>query len=265
MQLRVATAVVGIPLVLGVDYAGGWTFAAFVALVAVFASLELNSVLRAGGFRSLALLAVPAVAALVLAPMARPEPQQIWIGIIVLALALSGAYFLLPRQYQNGAVNWAMTAFTILYVGLLLGHLALLREVRNGAGWIFLVLLMTWAYDTGAFFAGRYRGRRPFMRHISSKKTVEGVAGGLLLSCLAGLLGLPVIGLAAWQGLVLGLLTGVVAQAGDLVESMIKRQMGVKDSGSLIPGHGGLLDRIDSLLFTGALGFYAAALLGHAS
>ncbi|MBV9281237.1 MAG: phosphatidate cytidylyltransferase, partial [Chloroflexi bacterium] len=156
------------------------------------------------------------------------------------------------------------TLVPVLYVGLLLGHLSLLRVYHHGARWVMLALLLTWAYDTGAFFAGSLWGRRRFMAHASPSKTVEGVLGGLLLSTLAGLLALPALGLLAWQALLLGLLAGVAAQAGDLVESMVKRQTGVKDSGAIMPGHGGLLDRIDSLLFTGALTLYAAMVLGYA-
>lgn len=265
LVVRFATAAAGIPLVLGVDYAGGLTFAALIGIAALVASLELNALLRAGGHRPLAVLAVPAAVALAVLPIWRDNAQPFWIGIIVLVMALSGAYYLLPRAHENALVSWALTVFAVVYVGLLLGHLTLLRDATRGSWWIFLVLAMTWAYDTGAYFAGRYAGKRPFMRHVSAKKTVEGVAGGLVLSALVGLAGVPAVGLAVWQGVVLGLVTGAVGQGGDLVESMIKRRTGVKDSGTIIPGHGGVLDRIDSLLFTGALGFYAAVLLGHAA
>jgi phosphatidate cytidylyltransferase len=152
-----------------------------------------------------------------------------------------------------------------LYVGLLLAHLGLLRSYRDGAWWVFAALLTTWLYDIGAYVTGRTVGKRPFMRHISPKKTVEGVAGGLALSTLAGLATVPTVGLRVWQALLLGLLAGVAAQIGDLVESMIKRQAGVKDSGAIFPGHGGVLDRIDSLLFSGALIAYLALLFGYAA
>src|SRR5207248_1903493 len=126
------------------------------------------------------------------------------------------------------------------------------------------VLLMTWAYDSGAYFAGSYLGMHPFMQHVSSKKTREGVAGGLGLAMISALVLVPTVHVVFWKALLLGLAAGIVCQIGDLVESMLKRHVGVKDSGTLIPGHGGLLDRIDGLLFTGALTYYAAALLGYA-
>ena len=103
------------------------------------------------------------------------------------------------------------------------------------------------------------------MHHVSPKKTLEGVIGGLITAGIAGLVCVPSLLLLPWQGLLLGILGGIVGQAGDLVESMIKRQSGVKDSGTIIPGHGGLLDRIDSLLFVGPLVYYAARVTGHAA
>src|SRR5205085_6979232 len=109
--------------------------------------------------------------------------------------------------------------------------------------WVVLVLAITWGYDTGAYFAGRYLGTHAFMSHISPSKTIEGVAGGLAVSTLAGLAAASPAGLTVLQGLALGLAGGAIVQAGDLVESMMKRAVGVKDSGTLVSGHGGLLDR----------------------
>jgi phosphatidate cytidylyltransferase len=128
-----------------------------------------------------------------------------------------------------------------------------------------VALLTTWAFDTGAFLAGRLIGRRPFMSHVSPSKTVEGFIGGLVFGAAAGTACAPAIHIRLWEGIALGVAGGIAAQAGDLVESMIKRQSGVKDSSSLIPGHGGVLDRIDSLLFTGVVTYYAAALFGYGS
>jgi len=260
---RLATAAVGIPLVLAVNYAGGWFLAVLVAVASLVGSFELWQMLRQGGRRPLLPVAALGAAILATAPVLNHRPEAIWVGVIVAIMSLAGAYYLLPRVFSTGLPNWIATVSIPLYTGLLLGLLHLLRYARHGAWWIVLVLVMTWAYDTGAYFAGRKFGHTPFMQHVSSKKTREGVLGGLLLSTLSGLLGVWRIGLAPWQALLLGLLTGAVAQGGDLMESMMKRSSGVKDSGTIIPGHGGLLDRIDSLLFTGALGFYAAVILGY--
>jgi phosphatidate cytidylyltransferase len=265
LVLRIGTAAIGIPLVLAVNYVGGWLFAAAIGAVALIAEMELIRALRAGMYRPAAALCLAGAVGLAVVPMMRGDTETIWVGSVILIAGVTGAYYLRPGSYEGGLVNWCLSTMSALYVGLLLGQLVLLRDMHRGARWVVLVLLMTWAYDTGAYFTGRFAGRRPFMHHVSPKKTVEGVAGGLVLSAAAGVLAVPLVDLALWQGAALGLLTGAVAQAGDLIESMIKRQTGVKDSGGVLPGHGGLLDRIDSLLFTGALGYYAALALGHVS
>lgn len=264
LTLRVATAAIGVPAVLVVDYLGGWTFALAAAVIAVVGTMELYQMLRHAGYRPFVLVGLASTAGMAALPIFVQPPQTAWIALLVLLLGVAGAHYLTPELYRLGMLNWAMTLAPVLYVGLLLGHLAWLRQDHRGAWWVFSALVITWAYDTGAYVAGSGYGRRPFMAHISARKTREGVMGGLLLATLAGLLAVPTVRLTVWQGLLLGCLVGVTAQTGDLVESMIKRQMGVKDSGTLLPGHGGLLDRIDSLLFTAPLVAYVALLLGYA-
>ena len=115
--------------------------------------------------------------------------------------------------------------------------------------WPLLLVLIVWGYDTGAYLTGRWLGRTRLIDHISPSKTVEGLAGGLVVATLAAGIGAWMIGLPAWHPLVIGPVVGLTAQAGDLAESMLKRAAGRKESGFLIPGHGGILDRIDSFLF----------------
>lgn len=253
------------PLVLGLNYLGGWWYAVAIGLVGLLTQFELLRLLRAAGYRPLRAVVLPATAMLVAVPaaVAQRDVPAVWVGVLVVAVMLAGAYFLLPRAYPGGLLNGALSVFALVYVGLLLAHLTLLRQFADGAWWVVLVLATTWAYDTGAYFAGRSLGTHRFMAHVSPSKTVEGVLGGLALAALVALVAVPTLRLAVWQALLFGLAAGAIGQAGDLVESMIKRQTGAKDSGALIPGHGGLLDRIDSLLFTGVLGYYAAVLLGH--
>lgn len=234
-------------------------------MAAAAAALEMYRMERKLDYQPLVLAGVLASAILAGLPFfASRHAQDDWIGILALLVAGTGSIYLIRPLYPRAFLNWVLTLVPVLYVGIMLGHLSLLREVRHGAWWVFVALVITWAYDTGAYFAGSRMGKRPFMHHVSPNKTVEGVAGGLVLAALAGLLAVPTVGIAVWQAPLLGLALGIAAQAGDLLESMIKRQTGVKDSGTLIPGHGGLLDRIDSLLVTGAVAYYAAALLGYA-
>jgi phosphatidate cytidylyltransferase len=172
-------------------------------------------------------------------------------------------------------VAWIATVFGALYVSLLafvvrLGNTA--PPIPDGApfeplgperGWILLLILAVWSFDTGAFLVGRQFGRTRFITHISPAKTVEGVAGGVVATIVVLAVLLWGLGQSPAHALLLGPLAALAAQAGDLAESMLKRAAGAKDSGTLIPGHGGMLDRIDSFLFAApVVSLYVVALLG---
>jgi phosphatidate cytidylyltransferase len=127
-----------------------------------------------------------------------------------------------------------------------------------------MLLLVVWGYDTGAYLIGRRLGRRRLIDHVSPSKTMEGLAGGLVVGTLAAGIGAWLVGLEPWQPLVIGPVIGLAAQAGDLAESLLKRAAGRKESGFLIPGHGGVLDRVDSFLFAApALAAYAMLVAGR--
>lgn len=148
----------------------------------------------------------------------------------------------------------------LLYLPLLLGHLALLRQLPEGREWIFMTLMAVMACDSFALFAGVKFGKRKLYPAVSPNKSKEGGIGGLVGAVIAVMVAkftfLPLLGYI--DGILLGLLLGCVGQVGDLFESLLKRACGVKDSGTIIPGHGGLLDRLDSLLFAFPLSYYAA-------
>jgi phosphatidate cytidylyltransferase len=262
--VRVATAAIGIPVVLFITYVGGWPFAITIGAVTLAATVEFYMMMRAGSYRPALHLGLPAAVALAVWPFVTARPAQAWIAILVLVVSVAGGWYLLPANYRGGLGGWLSTVAGAAYIGLFLGHLSLLRQVHDGAWWVVASFLMTWGYDSGAYFAGSYLGRHPFMQHVSSRKTLEGVAGGLIVSTIVALILAPTVGVVAWKALLLGLGAGMACQTGDLVESMLKRHAGVKDSGRIIPGHGGLLDRIDGLLFAGVLTYYVAALLGYA-
>jgi len=170
-----------------------------------------------------------------------------------------------PRE---GLAVFATTVFGAMYVGLLgfvarlaatgsaIDPAAALGWLGDQRAWVLAVVLIVWAYDTAAYFTGRRFGKRPFMHHISPSKTQEGVAGGLVASVIVGALLLLAFGRPVLHGALLGLLVGAAAQAGDLAESMLKRAAGAKESSRLIPGHGGMLDRVDSFLFAAPVAFF---------
>lgn len=262
--IRIATAAVGIPVVLLINAVGGFAFGAAVVAAAGLALYEFYSLLEATGFKpawpigGLAGVVIPAV------PLVNYPADRAWLGIIVFVIVLSSGYFLLPSVYGRNAASWGLTVLPVVAVGVFLGTLSELRMLPLGAWWVVLVLVITWAYDTGAYAAGRLVGKHPFMHHVSPNKTAEGVAGGLLLACLGALLVTRALPISWWQGLSIGLIGGLAAQLGDLAESMLKREAGWKDSGAIIPGHGGLLDRIDGMLFVSALTYYMATVYGYA-
>jgi phosphatidate cytidylyltransferase len=186
-----------------------------------------------------------------------------------LVLVITLAVALVSRLFAGDALKQSLTdaailLFGVLYVGLLLGHLLLTRALPNGEWLIFFLVLVTWAGDTGAYYVGMTMGKRKLAPLISPNKTVEGLLGGLGLAVMAAVAGrlwfVPAFSLA--DCVALGLLLAAVGVSGDLVESALKRSVGVKDSGSLIPGHGGMLDRLDSMLFTAPVFYYYVVLLG---
>ena len=187
--------------------------------------------------------------------------------LLTSAVLLSLIWFLVRPQKEKAFTGWAWTIAGILYVGWLLSYLVALRGLDEGRNWIFFALFTTFASDTAAFFAGRALGRHKLAPHISPGKTWEGTVAGVfgaiivsLFFTLPRLFTIPnplyLQDFSYWQAILLGLLVSIFGQLGDLVESLFKRNMGVKDSSQLIPGHGGFLDRVDSVVFAGIVVYY---------
>lgn len=180
-----------------------------------------------------------------------------WLGVVLPLVTI--AFLLVPMflrpDVERAATQAVRLGFGLVYVPVLMAPLALIRQEEHGLGLIFFLLASTWLGDTGAYFAGRAFGKTPLFPRVSPKKTREGVFGGLLLA-MAGAAGFKFafdLDFSWTLAIVLAGVLDVAGVLGDLAESMLKRAFGVKDSGSIMPGHGGVLDRIDSLLFTGPL------------
>jgi phosphatidate cytidylyltransferase len=201
---------------------------------------------------------------------------------VAAAVILPLVALLFERHDTRGRlVGWALTLAGTLYVAWLMSHFQTLRLLGDpgsnaGTGWVFYTLAATWSFDTGAYLVGSRIGRHRFMTWISPRKSWEGAIGGFVLCTLVTLIArshlsaaggaLAVIGWAPlpiplWHVPLLALGMSLAAQFGDLAESMIKREAGAKDASELIPGHGGMLDRIDSLLFTVVLVYYYAVVV----
>jgi phosphatidate cytidylyltransferase len=190
------------------------------------------------------------------------NPDMLTPLLMTSAIVLPLIILLGRRQKEGAFTSWVWTLAGILYIGWLLSYLVALRGLEDGRNWVFLVLFVTWVSDTMAFLVGRKLGRHKLAPNISPGKTWEGtiggICGGIAMSTLFFAptpLQLP---LSPGQAILLGALTSILGQVGDLLESMFKRNLGVKDSGKMMPGHGGILDRIDSLILAGIVVYYYA-------
>jgi phosphatidate cytidylyltransferase len=178
--------------------------------------------------------------------------------LMAATLMLACGMLLGARSNQYRFTDTCVQLFGMLYIGLTLSSLVLTRFFHAGEFFILFVAIVTWAGDTGAYYSGNLWGRRLLAPSISPKKTVEGVIGGMALACIAGLVAQAwfIPQLRLMDALILGVLLTGAGLLGDLCESAIKRSVGAKDSGGILPGHGGMLDRLDSLLFTAPTFYY---------
>ncbi|MGH7543672.1 MAG: phosphatidate cytidylyltransferase [Gemmatimonadota bacterium] len=257
---RLATAAVLLPLFILTIVVGGWLFLAAVTVLVAAGIVELYGFAREKPYRPRWL---PGLAlGIVLPVLLYAGPGDQWVVIAVMTTAVAGIAVaqMLDARGTEAMASVAFTLLGALYVGFLFGHMVLLREVgreipgapyRVGAVLLGVPLVLTWLNDTVAYFAGRRWGRRRLLARVSPGKSWEGAVAALMASAAAGTVLLPSLDLFdARHGFTVGALVGVVAPLGDLVESAFKRDAAVKDSSGLVPGHGGILDRFDSALFS---------------
>ncbi|MBI2909452.1 MAG: phosphatidate cytidylyltransferase [Chloroflexi bacterium] len=273
MVRRIVSAAAGAPIVFAaISFGEPWYFL-LLAAVAVVAALEFFRMAPARIGRFLTFFGVAWVGLFILSaryPVPGGTPLLITSSVLIplFWLVLGGGQgsgvrgrFQPPApnpQPLAPALRWAWTLAGIFYVGWLLGHFVWLRDMSNGREWVILAVFSTFAADTTAFFVGRAWGRCPLAPAISPGKTWEGAVSGFMAATLAALALSVALGLQAGYGhvLVVGGLIGVFGQLGDLAESLLKRSAGVKDAGAVVPGHGGILDRLDSVLFGVVVVYY---------
>lgn len=253
LRTRVLSAAVLLALFLPAVFVGGWWFGGLMALAAVIATYELARLAHGAGH--LVNPVLPMLMALVaFAAIRIPAHDALAPGALLLMFVGLGLCVIKPAT--NSITGWALGAAGALYVGLCAGHLAALRELPNGLWWLALALVPTWLADSGAYFVGRRFGKHKLAPVISPGKTWEGYLGGVAAGALAGAALGAASPLGMAHGLACGLLVSALGVLGDLAESLFKRQANAKDSGNIIPGHGGVFDRIDSLLWAGVLVYF---------
>jgi phosphatidate cytidylyltransferase len=269
---RVLVAAVGIPIAVAVVLAGGWALAALLGVAAVLVALEFYRMAERKPSRPLRALGAALCALFVVLAALRPAAGPAAAGfahLLVVALLAVPAVAIWARGVEGEPLlSVSTTIFGALYGGVLLSFGLFLRHLPgsvgalHGTALVFLPVLLTWASDTFAYFAGRAWGTRKLIPRVSPGKTVQGAAGALVGTVLVAagysllLDRFPTYRVGLGAAVLLGLVISVAAQVGDLAESLLKRDAGVKDSGTLLPGHGGALDRFDSLLFTLPIAYY---------
>jgi phosphatidate cytidylyltransferase len=277
LKKRIITTLVGLPILFAVvwfDYPIHW-FTLFIALCGVIASIEFYRMVARARVKPLFIFGIIwsilfiITADKQISEIISPflEPARLTILLLVLAIVIPLAWGLRYGKNKDSSDRWTWTTAGILYVGVLLGLLVSLRSMENGRNWIFFTLITTFASDTTAFFIGRKWGKHKLAPSISPSKTWEGATGGLFGAAIISILFVPgqlgslsnflfLPPLKYHSAILLGLAVSIFGQVGDLVESMLKRNTNTKDSGWLLPGHGGILDRMDSIVFAGIVVYY---------
>jgi phosphatidate cytidylyltransferase len=255
LRVRLLTVFLLGPLLLLLLFLGpSWGWTVLIVLAAGQASLELGTMTHPDDALTRRLFAVLGALAALATSVMHLEPRALLTGLVLVLVA--GAFVPLIRlgSISTAAMRVYSGIAGPLYVGVLLGTLGLMRA-ENGSSYVFLTLTLAWMGDTGGYTFGRLMGRVKLYPAVSPKKTREGLLGSIVFSTGSALLAhftyLKELSLVGALGL--GILSAVLGQAGDLVESLLKRSLGAKDSGNVLPGHGGLLDRIDALLIVSPL------------
>lgn len=273
-RTRVLTTVLVVPPVAVLMVLGGLWFSALITLILTIAVIEFCQLMKRADLRPAPGFAVALLWVLMLNaqfPEWRVLGQSL-LGPGVSIIVLGSLTWQLWHRTGNPTAAWAVSMAGPLYIGWCGAHLVWLRNMPDGLWWALTVIPAIWLADSGAYLIGRAWGRHKLAPTVSPGKTWEGWGGGVVVSTLV------TTGLAAWwslysgptgptavRGLLTGLIVGAIAPLGDLVVSMFKRQVGVKDTGRFFPGHGGALDRVDSVLWAAVLGYYVAVCFGSLS
>jgi len=267
MLKRMVTVIVSMPVIFACTYYGGWSFFILVTALALFSLNEFYSLMNKKGYSPsyfIGFLVTLFFMSFTTLTVRHPLWESNTIGILTTAIIITFAGGIFLRKAQDSTVNASITLLGILYVGWMFSYLTLIREMnppganfwKSHGAYLFFLMISIWACDTAAYIIGTYFGKVKLSPYISPKKTVEGAAAGLVIGIIAAYIFGQHTGMNTLHSVILGSIIWIVGQISDLVESLIKRDAGVKDSGNMIPGHGGVLDRMDSFILTAPIMYY---------
>lgn len=270
---RALVVIILLPIGLALIWLGGWAYALMIALILGLAAWEFVQMFRIGGLQPAAVLIIAGTLALVFARFLDDGfDNSPWILSLLVLAGMTYHLVAYERGRDQAGTDFGITMAGVLYFGWIGAYLISLRQLPEGLWWVLLALPIVWLADSGAYFVGRRWGKHKLSPRLSPKKTWEGYFGGVVVGVIGGGVLAALIAMftapageafaiTPMRGLVLGLVLSTITTLGDLGESMIKRQVGVKDSGNLLPGHGGAFDRIDSWLWAGVLAYYVIVYL----
>jgi phosphatidate cytidylyltransferase len=261
---RILVTVILLPIGLVAILLGGWYLTALVALFMGLAAWEYGNLFRTGGLKPAIALVVGGTLLLLIGRNINGFDSAAWMISLTVLLAMTYHLVAYERGRDQAATDFGVTVAGVMYIGWFGAYFISLRNLPDGKWWILLVLPAVWFADSGAYFIGKRFGKHKLSPRLSPNKTWEGYFGGILVAVV-----LTPLLVVIWQavtgtnsaitplrGALMGLVMGIFPTLGDLGESMIKRQVGVKDSGKLLPGHGGAFDRIDSWIWAVVIGYY---------
>ena len=258
MITRSLTILLGVPVILACVFYGGLPFLFLILVLALIAVNEFYNLMMKKGFFPAYYVGNAITASFIIfayyALKRDWEPAHSAILTLAAAIAMISGVFL--KREKDTIVDVAVTILGMVYVGWFLSYLFFIRSLTEHGGYLFFLIFTVWAMDIAAYLAGRVFGHTPLMPSVSPKKTWEGAIAGFVVCLIAAGIFSQTAQLELMHALILGALIGIFGQISDLIESLIKRDAGAKDSSGLLPGHGGVLDRIDSFVLTAPLMYY---------
>ncbi len=257
MLKRILTALWGIPLILWYIHLGDQIFFILVEVIACFGLYEFYNLLEKRGYKTLKLEGIiSGFLYLLFLYLESRWAMRIFLPLLILSTLI---YELIKKEHS--IIEVSLTFLGFFYIPLLLGYLIILRNLPLGEQITYFIIIITWVSDSAAFFIGKFFGKHKLASSISPNKTIEGSIAAIVASAIISLIFGGIYYERYFLPTILGITLGIMGQLGDLVESMLKREIGIKDSSPLLPGHGGILDRFDSLMFIAPTAYYMLYLL----